>query len=504
MAQSIIRRFDDGQRQVATAGPGPILVTGGPGTGKTVALIGRVAGLLNAGISPRNLLFMTTGARRAAHMRRMLPEHLGPLCPDVPAENISGVQAAALEDFSTYWLRRHGAESLGIPGDFDVWSHRRTVQVAVGLVRADRRLSEIPDREVRGILRWRWLRLARLLPDGGDGVPSPWREILALYEEEKRRQGAIAWDELTPLAVQSMDQDPGRLEEWRQRSRRHWIVDDFQNVSLAGYRMLRLIGGREPSIAVAGDANQCIGSWRGADSRYIDQFRRDCPGARAFVLSANHRSTSRLAELAVRLTQEGSMAPMDDEVVNSSYLAAPRQGERAQLIEFVGKPGDVHAFIADEVWRQNSLGVAWQDMAVVCRRHASIDSVAPMFRSRGIPCTVMGDDRLRGFGTVQAGVALSTIHAAQGLQWKDVWVLDVTDRVMPGRVGLGENGVIALGEESRLFFVAATRACDRIRFIYRDDGNLASATRFLESATDLLEHRRVLADASGHSLDQGE
>ena len=494
VAQSTIRRFDDGQRQVATARHGPVLVTGGPGTGKTVALIGRIAGLLNVGISGRSIFFLTTSDRRAADMRRELPEHLGPLCPNVPAENMIGVQAASLEDFSASWLCRHGAEILGIPPDFNVWSHRQAVQVAAGLARADGRLRGISDREVRGILRWHWFHRSRLEANRDSSIPPLWQEILALYGEEKIRRNALARDELIPLAVKSMVQDPHRLEEWRQRSRRHLLVDDFQNVTPAGHRMLRMIGGPDPSITLAGDANQSVGSWRGADRRSIDQFRRDYPGAQAFVLTTNHRGTGRLAKLAVRLAQEWSMGPIGDESETSPYLLTPLRGEKPVLAEVSGGRGDMHAFVADDVRQQHSSGIPWEEMAILCRRHASVDELAPVFRSRGIPCTVMGDDRWQGIGAVQSGVSLATIYASQGMQWQDVWVLDVGDHLIPGRLGAGENGVLTTNEEQRLFFVAATRAAERLRFLYCRESGLASATRFLEPVMDLLEHRKAPTD----------
>ncbi len=135
--------------------------------------------------------------------------------------------------------------------------------------------------------------------------------------------------------------------------------------------------------------------------------------------------------------------------------------------------------------------VAHHGICLICRRHASVDELAPVFRSRGIPFTVMGDDRWQGIGAVQSGVSLETIYASQGMQWQDVWVLDVGDHLMPGCLGAGENGVLTTNEEQRLFFVAATRAAERLRFLYCRESGLASATRFLEPVMGQLEHRRV-------------
>ena len=96
-------------------------------------------------------------------------------------------------------------------------------------------------------------------------------------------------------------------------------------------------------------------------------------------------------------------------------------------------------------------------MAVICRRHASIDLMAPWLRGKDIPYTVMGEDRWQGVAGPRPGIALSTIHASQGMQWRDVWILDAADHVLPGHTSLANASLRRLPEERRLFFVASTQ-----------------------------------------------
>ena len=64
---------------------------------------------------------------------------------------------------------------------------------------------------------------------------------------------------------------------------------------------------------------------------------------------------------------------------------------------------------------------------------------------------------------------LSTIHPAEGQEWKSVYVLNVVDGYMPSDLGAGTSA--ELEEERRLLYVAMTRA--------KNDFQLVVPQRFL-------------------------
>ena len=91
----------------------------------------------------------------------------------------------------------------------------------------------------------------------------------------------------------------------------------------------------------------------------------------------------------------------------------------------------------------------------------------------------------------QGGLTLASIHAAKGLRWPVVFVLDVSDRTIPGKV---RNYSERVQRELRLFYTAVTRAT-RSLYLYclADTGRGAEVrpTRFLEPIMHLMERRRV-------------
>lgn len=65
---------------------------------------------------------------------------------------------------------------------------------------------------------------------------------------------------------------------------------------------------------------------------------------------------------------------------------------------------------------------------------------------------------------IQSNVTLTTIHSAKGLEFDDVIILDAIEGVMPQDIfGLNTEGDTE--EDSRLFYVAVTRAKERVDFL---------------------------------------
>lgn len=83
-------------------------------------------------------------------------------------------------------------------------------------------------------------------------------------------------------------------------------------------------------------------------------------------------------------------------------------------------------------------------------------------------------------------ITLSSIHQAKGLEWKVVFVLSLSDGMFPHYKVLERGDLQSLEEERRLFYVAVTRAEDRLYLLYPRfsggyDGKYYRASRFLSS-----------------------
>ena len=99
------------QCEAVTAGPGPMLVIAGAGSGKTRTLTYRVAYLLEQGVAPSNILLLTFTNKAAREMQ----ERVSLLLPD----STEGLWGGTFHSIGNKILRRH-AEALGFRRGFSI------------------------------------------------------------------------------------------------------------------------------------------------------------------------------------------------------------------------------------------------------------------------------------------------------------------------------------------------------------------------------------------------
>jgi DNA helicase-2/ATP-dependent DNA helicase PcrA len=177
-------------------------------------------------------------------------------------------------------------------------------------------------------------------------------------------------------------------------------------------------------------------------------------------LAAVQRCAADLEELSGRATHDDVRAIFQDALETSGFLGMlelSREVERMQAGANLSKFYELLEAFAD--WSHDlRLGAALRYLAVL-RDSGAADEVA-------------------GIEPIEDGVLLMTCHAAKGLEWPVVFVPRCVESRWPGRGGFGARltlpnelvpeeppqGDSETDEERRLFYVAATRARDRLVF----------------------------------------
>ena len=85
-------------------------------------------------------------------------------------------------------------------------------------------------------------------------------------------------------------------------------------------------------------------------------------------------------------------------------------------------------------------------------------------------------EKLRSMKKDREGICLSTYHASKGLEWDCVYLIDVNDGFTPYNKAQTEAEI---EEERRMFYVASTRAREKLRISYIEKGNETKPSPFL-------------------------
>ncbi len=592
---AILDALDPEQRAVATALTGPVCVLAGAGTGKTRAITHRIAyGVRVGAFNPHAVLAVTFTARAAGEMRTRL-RLLG----------VDGVQArtfhaAALRQLSYFWPQVVGGQMPAIV------EHKAQL-VARAASATGLSVDRLVVRDLAAEIEW--AKVSLVGPDdyvavtSSLGRPSPAGleksrviDVMRAYEDAKTDAVALDFEDILLLLADIMARHQEVSDQIR-RQYRHFVVDEYQDVSaLQQYVLDQWLGGRN-QLCVVGDPAQTIYSFAGASPQHLLGFTRKYPDATVVRLVRDYRSTPQVVSLANGLmAQRGASS-------DGVELVAQRPSGPAVGFHAYADDESEAAGVASRIEGLISSGVAARDIAVLYRTNSQSEALEQALAARSLSYVVRGGQRffdreevrkaivlLRGaavapgeeslgiaardalsgagwspeppaargavrerWDALQAlaeladdfdaeshaatgeagtlrdfvehlavraqaqhaptvdGVTLSTIHAAKGLEWEALFVVGLSEGLLP--IALAETDA-AVDEERRLLYVAITRARVHLSLSFaraRREGGKASRkrTRFLEKwwpdARAVAPARRTRAshlelDAAGAAL----
>lgn len=395
--------LDPEQRSAVTAPAGPVCILAGAGTGKTRAITSRIAHrALSGEISPRHVLAVTFTARAAAEMRSRLTV-LG----------VGGVQARTFHAAALRQVRYFAPRLLAgraMPELLD--SKVRLVTLAAA--RVGLRTDRAAARDLAGEIEWAKSSLvepteyvvsaARALRDTPH-EPAKVAEVFTAYEQLKRSNGVIDFEDMLRAAVWGIEEHPDVGEQVRGQYR-HFVVDEYQDVNPLQQRLLDAwLGGRN-DLTVVGDASQTIYSFTGATSAYLVDFPRRHRGATVIRLVRDYRSTPQVVGLANAVISQARGA----EARLRLELSGQRPpGPEPDLRIFTDEPAEANAVAA----RCRSLidaGTPAKEMAVLFRTNAQSEAYEKALTEAAVPYVVQGAERF--FERAEVRQAMIALRAA--------------------------------------------------------------------------------------------
>lgn len=292
--EKILAGLDDEQRAVASQLSGPLCVLAGAGTGKTRAITHRIAYGVHTGVyKPQQVLAVTFTARAAAEMRTRLR--------DLGAQGVQArtFHAAALRQLQYFWPQAVGGT---LPALVD---HKAQL-----LAEASRRLRLSTDRAtIRDLAaEIEWAKVSMLTPDtyveAASGRVEPAgmdtttvARVFSTYEDLKVDRNVIDFEDVLLITVGILQED-AKVAATVRAQYRHFVVDEYQDVSPLQQRLLDLWLGERDELCVVGDASQTIYSFTGATSAHLLNFTGRYQKAQVIKLVRDYRSTPQVVHLA--------------------------------------------------------------------------------------------------------------------------------------------------------------------------------------------------------------
>ncbi|MBD0421193.1 AAA family ATPase [Streptomyces sp. TRM S81-3] len=437
------------QRRVAyrVSYAGPVQVTGGPGTGKTVAALHRVKHLLTRSPDTRVLLTTYTNALAAS-----LRENLG-LLLDGDASLLGRVEVTTVNAYAHGVVARLDGKVPSPIGDREERQVWQQVVKKLGLPWTEQFLAQ----EYRHVVLAQDLRTldayrAASRRGRGSALSPARREQLwpavELFESILRDRKATTHLKVCARAAELLAASAPTHD--------HVVVDEAQDLHPAQWRVLRgAVAPGSDDLFLTGDPHQRI-----YDSKVSLGSLGIAVAGRSHRLRINYRSTEEILSWSTGILTPVSIDDLGGE--GSDTLAGYRSllhGRKPQVEGHGSEHGEVAALV-ERVQGWMAQGISPSEIGVCARFNVLLDKAYDKLTAAGVPVARVRDSP----GADVEGVRIATMHAMKGLEFRCVAVLGVTAGAVPFAREVTPAFVDALQHDSDmlrercLLFVACTRA----------------------------------------------
>jgi DNA helicase-2/ATP-dependent DNA helicase PcrA len=360
------------QRKAVEAVEGPLLVYAGPGSGKTRVIVHRIAYMVTqAKIEPRHILAVTFSRRAAGEMKKRLAE----MFDDPPMVTINTIHAACLRI-----LGREGVPGMGT--GFTVYDEEEGNKlIRQCIAKAGLSVEEGNLRRIKGLIshaKVNGIDPDTIIQSTGKRFDDESAAIYRHYQAALKKSQALDYDDMLVFTNRLFKENEDVLRRYQQMFK-YILVDEFQDTSSLQYQIIRMLGSGHGNVCVVGDPDQTIYSWRQAEVRNSDQFRRDFPGTRIIDLEENYRSTLTIVQAANALIARNSMRR------GRKLITSHEAGNPISVIRLKDGNDEAH-FIAARikalVAKSNS---KFSDFAVLYRINAQSHALEDAFNLEKIP-----------------------------------------------------------------------------------------------------------------------
>ena len=424
-------RLNDMQRQAVFTTDGPLLILAGAGSGKTTVLVNRIANLIRFGSAhgskqtPRpateddikalrnaimtgtaapswldgmlrqnavrswNVMAITFTNKAAGELKERLRRMLG-------GEEGDEVFASTFHSACVRILRRW-AEEIGYPRSFTIYDtddSQRVMKAVYKELGLDEKSVAIKTAiNMMSARKDQMVSPTDALKDPTLGIEGKYdrykceisARAYAAYEKKLKEAGAFDFDDLIYQTVQLLAEHKD-VRDFYQNKYRYLLVDEYQDTSVAQFRLVSLLTGPEKNICVVGDDDQSIYRFRGATIENILNFERIYPGTKTIRLEQNYRSTSNILNAANCVIQHNT------ERKGKTLWTSNGEGDKVQVYTAENEQ-DEASHIADVIGQHLKEGGHLADHAILYRMNAQSAPIESYFTRAGIPHKIVGGQR---------------------------------------------------------------------------------------------------------------
>jgi uncharacterized protein (TIGR00375 family) len=378
-----LKGFNAEQKAAVEHFKGPALIMAGPGTGKTSVLTNRIARLIDQKkVTPANILAVTFTNKAADEMKKRLAILTG------DKDKAERIQVCTFHALGHELIKK----AAGMHG-FTIIDAEEKKKLLIKEADVSKPSTGKMANKLSAIKQ-------QLIFDAAAIKDKAMRELFERYTYLQKKYNILDLDDLMYKAIAILKDNTELLEQYKQQFQ-YILVDEYQDVNYAQYQFIRLL--KPDALAnlfVIGDPNQAVYGFRGADVRYINQFRDDYPNAEIYHLKKSYRCSDKILQASEGIIKSGASAGMINGLQKGIKINIVHHPTDKSEAEFIARKiedmiGGLRFFSIDsgvtggEGGREiNSLS----DFAILCRSKIQIPVIQKALNDHAIPHQIVGDE----------------------------------------------------------------------------------------------------------------
>ena len=375
----------------------PVCVLAAAGTGKTRTIVYRIQHLIrNRGASPESIMAVSFTNKAAREMR----DRVAALLPDEAGH----IWLGTFHALAARALRQWG-DLIDIAPGFLIYDESDSKRLMRQI--AEEMFSMTLD-EFKVCLRriGKWRNQGALPDELGEEAQRDEEHqravgVYTLYLERLGNMGALDFNGLLTSWQRLLQHSDGKRHLCTQI--RHLLVDEYQDTNRVQADIVLCMGRELDTVAVVGDDDQSIYSFRGAVPSNIPQFLKELPGAKLVRLETNYRSVGRILQAA------NGVIARNSERVGKTLRPIKENGEAVQVVANMDDRVEAHEVVR-RIDQFVQKGYSLDAMAVLLRTNSLSRPFEEALHRAQIPYRLVGGTRF--YDRKEVKDVLATLRAA--------------------------------------------------------------------------------------------
>lgn len=366
-------QLTEAQAEAVESSASKIAVIAGPGSGKTRVLTERVCHLIQVKQQdPKRILAISFSSKAAGEVAKRLKDRLG-----------NAAYQVTVKTFHSFGLGviRSNFDLLGFREDVDIISQsgryqllRRLMQEEVKRHGYSRTVSLDKIQETAQVIS--------RMKGGYEESNIHYRRLYERYNEELHRSSQVDFDDMILLARKIL-QENADIRNAMQQKYDHVMVDEVQDMNQYQTDLISLLVGKQTSLFVVGDDDQCIYEWRGAEPDYLRRLAKDTT-FKVIHLTDNFRSENAIVQTSASFISRN--VERVRKIIHTKKAKQRASTSATTAAYRLHSPKAEAAFITQTISDLTGNGT-WQygDVTILLRKHSQAEAIVAALEDQKIP-----------------------------------------------------------------------------------------------------------------------